>query len=122
SRSSASGSAAGARCRARSRAACCPPSASAARGPSARRCAASAGASRRGRPRPRSCTGAGRPSAEQLLPRVRLVCLAQALERLALGLRQLRGHLDAEPREQVAAPVALQLRRAATLDAEELAV
>ena len=30
--------------------------------------------------------------------------LAQLLERLALGLRQLRRHLDAQPREQVARP------------------
>src|SRR5262249_45414535 len=61
-------------------------------------------------------------SVEQPVSRVALVRLAEVLERLALSLRQLRRHVDAQAREQVAAPIALQLRRAAPLDAEQLAV
>src|SRR5262249_22505118 len=82
----------------------------------------SADACRRARPRPRSCNGGGRPSAEQPIPRIRGRRLLELLERGALRLRQLRGHGHAHAREQVAAAVALQARRSAALDAQELAV
>src|SRR4051812_42498588 len=54
-------------------------------------------------------------------PRV-LRRLLQRLERLALGLRQLLRDGDLHACEQVAAALALQLRRAAAAQAEQLAV
>src|SRR5262249_27769789 len=50
-------------------------------------------------------------SRAQLPPHVPLVRAGEALERLALLVAQLLGHLDLEPRDQVAAAAALELRR-----------
>src|SRR5579862_1935761 len=63
-----------------------------------------------------------RRSREQPLARIRARRLLELLERLALRLRELGRHLHADAREQVAAAVPLQLRDAAALDAQQLAV
>src|SRR3972149_5297159 len=61
-------------------------------------------------------------SRERTLPRVLAGDLLQILDRLALGLRQLRRDGDTEAREQVAPPGAVQLRRTLAADTQELAV
>src|ERR1700760_4042863 len=84
----------------------------------------------RGRPPsrpPRSLMSASVPrrssrSSEQPLPRIYMRRLLEGLERLALGLGQLLGDVHSQPREQVAAAGAVQLRRAAPLDPEQLPV
>src|SRR3954447_12528444 len=64
----------------------------------------------------------GRVSAMQVRPRVLLRRLLQVLERLALGLRELLRDGDLDAGDQVAGAAALQLRRAAAAQAEQLPV
>src|SRR5438067_10682573 len=69
-----------------------------------------------------SIAGGSQRSRERLLTRVLVRDLPQVLERLLLGLGQLRRDAHLHPCDQVAAGRAFQLRRAASLDLEQLAV
>src|SRR5581483_10820374 len=86
------------------------------RGPSTRRCAASAGACRRGRRRPRSCSAGGRTRRSSPLR------LLELLEQLALLIRELLRDVDLHARDQVAAARALELRGALAPHAAQLSV
>src|SRR5690349_13669825 len=61
-------------------------------------------------------------STERLLSRILAGHLLELLDRLLLGLRELLRHREVHARDQIAPPRALELRRAAALDAQELAV
>src|SRR5574338_1390108 len=108
----------------RSTGACRPACARAGRAREPRTSATSAGGARPGRPRRRSCSadGLALDAPRQVLARLLAQHVPVRLERLLLGLRELLRHRHAETRQQVALAAAVQLRCAAPLDAEQLAV
>src|SRR5207244_517872 len=77
---------------------------------------------RRQRPREPAPTISVRASSECLLPRILARDLLELLDRFFFGLRELLRHGQVDARDQVALAGALELRRAAAADPQELPV